>query len=478
MKHLATLLLTLLTAAPLLAQTIGYNNSSKNTSPADLNYRGNAATHGSVLATNSMKVLHTDLAAGTTLTIGKHYYDDLSANRSISFSGTPAEGDWVQLHLVSTNNPVLTIPSSLRVGLSYAAITSLTVSNGVHTLAWHRVDGLWYLHDTVPTSSGSGVGVTDGDKGEIIVSGSGTVWEIDDGVIGDNHVTDISITKITGLESIAELESHLGTNIITEDEILLFDSNWEAVGSTNSSLAGEARMHSAVITNTLTILGAGGSDASTLTLETGDAPDTPGTDQIVIYAKTDNYIYSKDEEDIERNLSTRTGSYRTIWVDAGAMVSRTTAGALAGTEELASNDIMVDFFAFDDTTAEAVQFKLAMPDEWDRGTVKAKVFWYSASATTSHTAVWGVKARAVSNDDALDGTWGSEIEVSDDVIAAGDLHVTAATSAITVGGTPQLGDLIMFEIDQDSAEADHVGDVKLTGVMIQYKESDTEPTAW
>ncbi len=169
--------------------------------------------------------------------------------------------------------------------------------------------------------------------------------------------------------------------------------------------------------------------------------------------------------------------YRTVWVDAGAMVSRTTAGAASGTEELASNDIMSDYFAFDDTTAEAVQFWIAMPDEWDRGTVKVKVYWYSASATTSHTAVWGVKARAVSNDDALDGTWGSEVEVSDDVIAAGDLHVTAATGAITVGGTPALGDLIGFEVDQDATEADHVGDVKLRGIMLQFQET-TAPAIW
>jgi hypothetical protein len=177
-------------------------------------------------------------------------------------------------------------------------------------------------------------------------------------------------------------------------------------------------------------------------------------------------------------MRTRTGVYRTVSIDAGAMVARTTNGAAAGTEELATNDIMVDYFAFDDTTAEAVQFKWAMPDEWDRGTIKVKLFWYSASSTTSHTVVWGVKARAVSNDDAMDGTWGTEVEVSDDVIAAGDLHVTAATGAITVGGTPALGDMVWFEIDQDATEADHTGDAKLTGVQIQYQESATEPSAW
>jgi len=226
--------------------------------------------------------------------------------------------------------------------------------------------------------------------------------------------------------------------------------------------------------NTVTLIGPASTADVTVTL-----PATAGTILVSGHTFTGDATATLDSDGSTAvTVTPQTGIYRTIWVDAGAMISRTTAGALAGTEELASNDIMMDYFAFDDTTAEAVQFKLAMPDEWDRGTVKVKLFWYSASATTTHTAVWGVKARAVSNDDALDGTWGTEVEVSDDVIAAGDLHVTAATGAITVGGTPALGDLIMFEVDQDAAEADHSGDVKLTGVMIQYLESTTEPTVW
>lgn len=177
---------------------------------------------------------------------------------------------------------------------------------------------------------------------------------------------------------------------------------------------------------------------------------------------------------------TRVGVFRTLYVDAGAMVARTTAGAAANTEELPTNDVMVDQFLFDDTTSEGVQFKVAMPDEWNLGIVKVKFYWSTDSATTSHTVVWGIRGRAASNDDAMDGTWGTQVTVSDDVLAADDMHITAATSSITVGGSPALADMIWFEVVRLPADAadDHVGDARLLGVAIQYQESTTEPSAW
>ena len=178
-----------------------------------------------------------------------------------------------------------------------------------------------------------------------------------------------------------------------------------------------------------------------------------------------------------------TGVYRTVPVMAGAMVSRTTNGAAAGSNEYATNDVMMDYFAFDGgATEEAVQFQLVMPDEWDLGTLKVKCFWTSATGSTAgDTVEWGIRARAVSNDDALDGAWGTAVTVSDTLLAndGADNQTTAATAALTVGGTPVLGDLIFFEVYRNTDGTDDMTeDAWLAGIQIQYKESTTPSSAW
>jgi hypothetical protein len=179
------------------------------------------------------------------------------------------------------------------------------------------------------------------------------------------------------------------------------------------------------------------------------------------------------------NAQTRVGVYREVWIPAGAITPATTNGAALGTNTVGADGLTLDVLDFDDTTQEAGWFHISMPDAWDRGTVKAKFFWTTVSGTGGVT--WGLAGGAVSDDDTLNASiLGTEVEVDDTRLADHDMHVSTATAAITIGGSPALNDWIAFRVRRDPGDGDDTktGDARLIGVKIQYLELTTEPAAW
>ena len=220
--------------------------------------------------------------------------------------------------------------------------------------------------------------------------------------------------------------------------------------------------------------------STTQTATTVDVVSSDGTDATLpqaIASGNAGVMSGADKALLDTALqAAAVGVYRDIYIDAAAMVPRTTNGAEALTKEFATNDIMIDYLAFDQATEEGAQFKMMMPDEWDRSTIKLKVFW-DAAATASGTVIWGVKAGALSNDDAIDAALGTQVTVTDTLLAVGDMHISPATAAVTVGGTPALEDMIIFQIVATTGGTIAV-DQFLMGISIQYKESTTTPVIW
>jgi hypothetical protein len=167
-----------------------------------------------------------------------------------------------------------------------------------------------------------------------------------------------------------------------------------------------------------------------------------------------------------------------LWLGAGCMTPRTTNGAAAATVELATNDVMLDVLDFDATTEEGAGFVFSLPQAWNEGTVKAKVYWTSDDTGAGGVA-WGLRAGARSDDDVLDAAFGTEQVVADTVTAAGDLMISAATSALTIGGTPAAGDLLVWEITREVANGSDTStaDARLIGVKLQLT-NDTVNAAW
>ena len=157
----------------------------------------------------------------------------------------------------------------------------------------------------------------------------------------------------------------------------------------------------------------------------------------------------------------------TIWIPAGAMTSRTTNGPSSGTTESTTNKIMSKTLDFDASTAEYAQFTVTFPKSWDLGTVTAQFVW---RATNTGNVIWGLQGVAISDDDATDAAFGTAQTVTDGVTATTDTMVSAATSAITIGGTPADGDLVVFQVYRDAANGSDTCavDALLVGVKLIY----------
>ena len=163
-------------------------------------------------------------------------------------------------------------------------------------------------------------------------------------------------------------------------------------------------------------------------------------------------------------------STQTIWIPAGAMVPRTTNGAASGTTETSTNKVMLKTLDFDTATDEHAQFMVRMPKGWDEGTVTFAPVWSHAATTTNFGVAWFLQGRAYGNSDALDAAFGTAVGSVDTGGTTDDIFVGPTSSAITIAGTPQAEDYVVFQIYRDVSDAgDNMAiDARLHGVTIYY----------
>lgn len=174
--------------------------------------------------------------------------------------------------------------------------------------------------------------------------------------------------------------------------------------------------------------------------------------------------------------------YDTLWIPAGAITPKNTDGAVAETFSLpnATHDVL-RFLHTKDTLAD---INIVMPDDWDGGAVKVKVYWapYNADGYADQWVRFKLSGARMGNDEALTGLTGVASDIDDQMIAVNDLHVTGAAE-VAVAGAALAGKMVHLILSRDYDFNNGGEGVALStgacvfGVLVQYKKTMTAE-AW
>lgn len=324
--------------------------------------------------------------------------------------------------------------------LTFAAGANITITTNAGT-------------DTITiAASGGGGGLSDGDYGDITVSGTGTVLTIDNSAVttakmgGD--VTTAGKAILTAADASAQ-RTALGLAIGTD------------VQAQDAELAAIAGLTSA---------------ADRVPYFTGS-----GTAALATFTTFGRSLVDDADAATARTTLAVPGlsNLRSAWAPAGFIQPSATGGCAAlAITATSANRPDIRGLNFDATTQEFAQFSIRMPKSWDEGTISAAFVWAHPATTTNFGVRWGIQAVAVSDDDTIDVAFGTAQEVTDTGGTTSDQYTSPTTSAITVAGTPAAGDVVYFRVYRDPANgADTMAvDAILLGVVVFYTTDAIDET--
>ena len=260
-----------------------------------------------------------------------------------------------------------------------------------------------------------------------------------------------------GNASVADVMTLASTGIVTfKDDILIKDGGTIGVASSTSAITISSGGIVTLVDDLLL------KDACTIGTATTAGAISIAADGLVNLATAAATVNS---------AVIRTAGTDTIWIPAAAMRPTSSNGCAAITDvETTSGRPDMQVLDFDPSSDEHAQFQISMPKSWNEGTITAQFYW-TTTATDTDGVSWAIQGVCVSDNDTIDVAYGTAIVVDDSALgAAEDLCVTAATGAITVGGSPAAGDLAFFRVFRDVSDSnDDMGeDARLIGVKIFF----------
>jgi hypothetical protein len=207
--------------------------------------------------------------------------------------------------------------------------------------------------------------------------------------------------------------------------------------------------------------------AATLALTTGQG--------VLICSDGTNYFTSRGLG----STATGTAGRHAVYVSAGSMLPSATGGcAPLARVDSAANQPDIISLDFDPTTEEYAQFNIRMPKSWDEGTLTFVPIWSHAATTTNFGVVWSLQGVAIGDNEAIAVAYGTAQTSTDTGGTTNNQYIGPESSAITIAGTPQSEDLVLFRIYRTPANGSDTMaiDARLSGITL-YMTTNAENDA-
>ena len=167
-------------------------------------------------------------------------------------------------------------------------------------------------------------------------------------------------------------------------------------------------------------------------------------------------------------LPVKVAGKESMWIPSTAISPTASNGAAAHVSvETTSGRPDMIVLDFDKDADEFAQFQIAFPKSWDEGTITFQVYWAGIAATTN--CVWTLQGVAISDNETIDVVYGTAVAVDDAAQGAvEELLVSAESGAVTIAGSPAVGDICYFRIGRDVSEDNMAGDSRLLGIKLFF----------